>query len=171
MFPKACAPYIEGAPALFLGISSGAAFAMIGATLITLLAQYRIKKSAVTMFALTFLAYDFKFLWAPPVDNGSSSLPEPSPGQRRSRLSPQLFAYIFACESSPVPGLRIWRSRASRKSGKSVPIETKFPSIINASELSPHYSKTEIDRFWTQHVAYSPSDDQLCNFMTVPRPQ
>ena len=59
----------------------------------------------------------------------------------------------------------------ARKSGKSVPIETKFPPIINATERSPHYSMTEIDRFWTQHVAYSPSDDQLCNFMTVPRPQ
>jgi MFS transporter, PAT family, beta-lactamase induction signal transducer AmpG len=59
-------PYIESAPlaALFLGISSGAAFAMIGATLTTRRAQYGIKKSAVTMFALTFLAYNFKFLWA-----------------------------------------------------------------------------------------------------------
>src|SRR4029453_2784176 len=42
----------------------------------------------------------------------------------RSRLSPQLFADIFACESSPVPGLAYWRSRASRKSGESAPIET-----------------------------------------------
>jgi PAT family beta-lactamase induction signal transducer AmpG len=69
--PEGVRPYIEGAPlaALFLGISSGAAFAMIGATLTTRLAQYGIKKSAVTMFALTFLAYNFKFLWAPPVDN------------------------------------------------------------------------------------------------------
>jgi PAT family beta-lactamase induction signal transducer AmpG len=69
--PQGVRPYIESAPlaALFLGISSGAAFAMIGATLTTRLAQYGIKKSAVTMFALTFLAYNFKFLWAPPVDN------------------------------------------------------------------------------------------------------
>ena len=42
---------------------------MIGATLTTRLAQYGIQKSAVTMFALTFLAYNFKFLWAPLVDN------------------------------------------------------------------------------------------------------
>jgi PAT family beta-lactamase induction signal transducer AmpG len=69
--PEGVRPYIEGAPlaALFLGISSGAAFAMIGATLTTRLAQYGIQKSAVTMFALTFLAYNFKFLWAPLVDN------------------------------------------------------------------------------------------------------
>src|SRR5687767_5916695 len=64
-------PYFESAPlaALFLGISSGFAFAMIGATLTTRLAQYGVSKSAVTAFALTFLAYNFKFLWAPIVDN------------------------------------------------------------------------------------------------------
>jgi PAT family beta-lactamase induction signal transducer AmpG len=64
-------PYVEAAPlaALFLGISSGFAFAMIGATLTTRLAQHGISKSAVTAFALTFLAYNFKFLWAPVVDN------------------------------------------------------------------------------------------------------
>src|SRR6185295_4390936 len=65
------APYLERAPlaALFLGISSGFTFAMIGATLTTRLAQHGISKSAVTAFALTFLAYNFKFLWAPVVDN------------------------------------------------------------------------------------------------------
>jgi PAT family beta-lactamase induction signal transducer AmpG len=64
-------PYFEPAPlaALFLGISSGFGFAMIGATLTTRLAQHGITKSAVTAFALTFLAYNFKFLWAPIVDN------------------------------------------------------------------------------------------------------
>ncbi len=63
--------YFEPAPlaALFLGISSGFGFAMIGATLTTRLAQHGITKSAVTAFALTFLAYNFKFLWAPIVDH------------------------------------------------------------------------------------------------------
>jgi PAT family beta-lactamase induction signal transducer AmpG len=42
---------------------------MIGATLSTRLAQHGITRSAVTAFALTFLAYNFKFLWAPIVDN------------------------------------------------------------------------------------------------------
>ncbi len=42
---------------------------MIGATLTTRLAQHGITKSAVTAFALTFLAYNLKFLWAPLVDN------------------------------------------------------------------------------------------------------
>ena len=67
----ALAPYFEPAPlaALFLGISSGFTFAMIGATLTTRLAQHGVTKTAVTAFALTFLAYNFKFLWAPIVDN------------------------------------------------------------------------------------------------------
>ncbi len=68
--PEGIRPYFEPAPlaALFLGISSGFAFTMIGATLTTRLAQHGISKSAVTAFALTFLAYNFKFLWAPVVD-------------------------------------------------------------------------------------------------------
>jgi PAT family beta-lactamase induction signal transducer AmpG len=69
--PEGLRPYFESAPlaALFLGISSGFTFAMIGATLATRLAQHGITKSAVTAFALTFLAYNLKFLWAPIVDN------------------------------------------------------------------------------------------------------
>src|SRR5947208_16471170 len=69
--PEGIRPYFESAPlaALFLGVSSGFAFAMIGATLTTRLAQQGITKSAVTAFALTFLAYNFKFLWAPIVDH------------------------------------------------------------------------------------------------------
>jgi PAT family beta-lactamase induction signal transducer AmpG len=79
--------YLEPAPlaALFLGVSSGFTFSMIGATLTTRLAQHGISKSAVTAFALTFLAYNFKFLWAPVVDN----VPLPLIGrfgQRRSWL-------------------------------------------------------------------------------------
>lgn len=69
--PQGVRPYFEAAPlaALFLGISSGFAFSMIGATLTTRLAQHGVNKSAVTAFALSFLAYNFKFLWAPLVDN------------------------------------------------------------------------------------------------------
>jgi PAT family beta-lactamase induction signal transducer AmpG len=69
--PEGLRPYFESAPlaALFLGISSGFGFAMIGATLTTRLAQHGITKSAVTAFVLTVLAYNFKFLWAPIVDN------------------------------------------------------------------------------------------------------
>ena len=69
--PEGVRPYMEAGPlaALFLGISSGFAFAMIGATLTTRLAQHGVTKSAVTAFTLTILAYNFKFLWAPLLDN------------------------------------------------------------------------------------------------------
>ena len=68
--PAGIRPYSEPAPlaALFLGISSGFPFAMIAATLTTRLAQAGIEKSTVTAFALTFLAYNFKWLWAPVID-------------------------------------------------------------------------------------------------------
>ena len=80
-------PYMESGPlaAFFLGISSGFPFALIGATLTTRLAQDGISKSSVTAFALTFLAYNFKPLWAPMVDNTSLPLLAKY-GQRRSWL-------------------------------------------------------------------------------------
>ena len=63
-------PYIEKEPiaAFFLGVSSGFPYAMIGATLTTRLAQDGISKKSVTAFALAFLAYNLKFLWAWLVD-------------------------------------------------------------------------------------------------------
>ena len=84
---KGLRPYLEPAPlaALFLGISSGFAFAMIGATLSTRLAQHGFTRSAVTAFALTFLAYNFKFLWAPIIDHVRLPLLGRF-GQRRSWL-------------------------------------------------------------------------------------
>src|SRR5689334_23346696 len=58
--------YFEAAPlaALFLGISSGFPYAMIGATLTTRLKQDGIDKSTITAFALVFLMYNLKWLWA-----------------------------------------------------------------------------------------------------------
>src|SRR4249920_4047584 len=85
--PEGVRPYFESAPlaALFLGVSSGFTFAMLGATLTTRLAQHGITKSAVTAFTLTILAYNFKFLWAPMVDNVRLPLIGRF-GQRRSWL-------------------------------------------------------------------------------------
>lgn len=85
--PVGIRPYFEPAPlaALLLGISSGFGFAMIGATLTTRLAQHGVSRSTVTAFALTILAYNLKFLWAPVVDN--LRLPVIGKfGQRRSWL-------------------------------------------------------------------------------------
>jgi PAT family beta-lactamase induction signal transducer AmpG len=84
---KGLRPYLEPAPlaALALGISSGFAFAMIGATLTTRLAQHGFTRSAVTAFTLTFLAYNLKFLWAPIIDHVRLPLLGRF-GQRRSWL-------------------------------------------------------------------------------------
>jgi MFS transporter, PAT family, beta-lactamase induction signal transducer AmpG len=68
--PAAVQPYTEAEPiaALFLGISSGFPYAMIGATLTTRLKQGGVDKSEITAFSLVFLAYNLKFLWAWIVD-------------------------------------------------------------------------------------------------------
>lgn len=68
--PASVRPYTEKAPlaAFFVGVSSGFPFAMIGATLTTRLAQDGITKSTVTTFALAFLVYNLKWLWAWIVD-------------------------------------------------------------------------------------------------------
>ena len=105
-------PYLEAAPlaALFLGISSGFAFSMLGATLTTRLAQHGITKSAVTAFALTFLAYNFKFLWAPIVDNVRLPLIGRF-GQRRSWLwlVGVLVMAAVGCLGFADPGSSIYR--------------------------------------------------------------
>jgi PAT family beta-lactamase induction signal transducer AmpG len=62
--------YFEAAPlaALFLGISSGFPYAMIGATLTTRLKQDGIDRSTITAFSLAFLIYNLKPLWSWLVD-------------------------------------------------------------------------------------------------------
>src|SRR5512139_2996733 len=69
--PAGVRPYTEPAPlaAFFLGVSSGAPFALIAATLTTRLAQDGIDKRAITAFALAFLVYNLKWLWAWVVDS------------------------------------------------------------------------------------------------------
>ena len=68
--PAGVRPYTEAAPlaSLFLGISSGFPYAMIGATLTTRLKQDGIDKSTITAFTLAFLIYNLKPLWSWVVD-------------------------------------------------------------------------------------------------------
>lgn len=68
--PAGLRPYTEKAPlaAFFLGVSSGAPYALIAATLTTRLAQDGIEKRAITAFALAFLVYNLKWLWAWVID-------------------------------------------------------------------------------------------------------
>lgn len=70
LIPGPIRPYLEAEAlaALFVGISSGFPYAMIGATLTTRLAQDGIDKKTVTAFSLAFLVYNLKFLWAWIVD-------------------------------------------------------------------------------------------------------
>jgi PAT family beta-lactamase induction signal transducer AmpG len=86
-------PYLEKAPiaAFFVGVSSGFPYAMIGATLTTRLAQDGIEKSTVTTFALAFLVYNLKFLWAWVVDG----VHLPLLGRLGQRVSWLIFAGVL----------------------------------------------------------------------------
>jgi PAT family beta-lactamase induction signal transducer AmpG len=86
-------PYFEKAPiaAFFVGVSSGFPYAMIGATLTTRLAQDGITKSTVTTFALAFLVYNLKFLWAWIVDG----VHLPILGRLGQRVSWLIFSGLF----------------------------------------------------------------------------
>lgn len=86
-------PYFEKEAiiALLLGISSGFPYAMIGATLTTRLAQDGIDKKAVTAFALAFLVYNFKWLWAWVVDG----VRIPLLGRMGQRVSWLILSAIF----------------------------------------------------------------------------
>jgi PAT family beta-lactamase induction signal transducer AmpG len=91
--PVVVRPYLESAPiaSLFLGISSGAPYAMIAATLTTRLAQDGIEKQSVTAFALAFLVYNLKWLWSWVVD----SVKLPLIGRLGQRVSWLLLAGVL----------------------------------------------------------------------------
>ena len=101
--PASLRPYAESAPlaALFLGISSGFPYAMIGATLTTRLAQDGLSKKSVTAFSLAFLVYNFKFLWAPAVDR----LHLPLLGRYGQRVSWVIFSALMVAASVAWLGL------------------------------------------------------------------
>jgi PAT family beta-lactamase induction signal transducer AmpG len=90
VLPEGMRPYTEAAPlaAFFLGLSSGAPYAMIAATLTTRLAQDGIEKRSITAFSLTFLVYNLKWLWAWAVDEARL----PLLGRFGQRVSWLLFA-------------------------------------------------------------------------------
>lgn len=86
-------PYLarESLAAFFVGISSGFPYAMIGATLTTRLAQDGIDKRAITAFALAFLVYNLKPLWAWVVDG----VRLPLLGRFGQRVSWMLFSGVL----------------------------------------------------------------------------
>lgn len=86
-------PYLEkeSLASFFLGVSSGFPFAMIAATLTTRLSQSGIDKKTVTAFALAFLVYNLKPLWAWIVDG----VRLPILGALGQRVSWMLVAGVF----------------------------------------------------------------------------
>jgi len=92
--PAALRQYAEPAPlaALFLGISSGAPYALIAATLTTRLAQNGIDKRAVAAFSIALLVYNLKWTWAWIVDG----VRLPLLGRLGQRVSWLLFAGVLA---------------------------------------------------------------------------
>ncbi len=86
-------PYFarESLAAFFVGISSGFPYALIGATLTTRLAQDGIDKRAITAFALAFLVYNLKPLWAWVVDG----VRLPLIGRLGQRVSWMLFSGLL----------------------------------------------------------------------------
>jgi PAT family beta-lactamase induction signal transducer AmpG len=93
ILPAGVRPYTETAPiaALFLGISSGFPYAMIGATLTTRLKQDGIDKATITAFTLAFLIYNLKPLWSWIVDG----VRLPLLGRLGQRVSWMLLAGVF----------------------------------------------------------------------------
>ncbi len=93
VLPAGVRPYTEAAPiaALFLGISSGFPYAMIGATLTTRLKQDGIDKATITAFTLAFLVYNLKPLWSWVVDG----VRLPMLGRLGQRVSWMLLAGVF----------------------------------------------------------------------------
>ena len=93
VIPAGVRPYTEAAPiaALFLGISSGFPYAMIGATLTTRLKQDGIDKATITAFTLAFLIYNLKPLWSWVVDG----VRLPLLGRLGQRVSWMILAGVF----------------------------------------------------------------------------
>jgi PAT family beta-lactamase induction signal transducer AmpG len=109
LLPVGVRGYFERAPlaALFLGISSGFPYAMIGATLTTRLKQDGINRSTITAFALAFLIYNLKPLWSWVVDG----VRLPIIGRLGQRVSWMMFVGILVIAA--VAGLGIINPAAS----------------------------------------------------------
>jgi PAT family beta-lactamase induction signal transducer AmpG len=92
--PESIRQYTEAAPlaAFFVGVSSGAPFALIAATLTTRLAQDGIDKRSITAFSVALLVYNLKWAWAWVVDG----VRLPVIGKLGQRVSWLLFAGVLA---------------------------------------------------------------------------
>ena len=69
---------------LFLGFSSGLPILLVFSTLSVWLVKAGVSRSTITMFSWAALAYSFKFIWSPIVDN--LKIPVKNYGHRKSWL-------------------------------------------------------------------------------------
>ena len=76
-----------------LGFSSGLPILLVFSTLSVWLFKAGVNRSMVTMFSWAGLAYSFKFMWAPIVDN--LKLPVKKFGHRRSWLLLSQLLIVF----------------------------------------------------------------------------
>ena len=79
---------------LFLGFSSGLPILLVFSTLSVWLFKAGVNRSMVTMFSWAGLAYSFKFIWSPLVDN--VKLPFNKFGHRKSWLLLSQFLIIVS---------------------------------------------------------------------------
>src|SRR5216683_3101066 len=69
---------------LFMGFASGLPLALTGATLTFWLAEEKVSRAAIGLFALVSLSYAYKFLWSPIIDRIPIPLLTRLLGRRRS---------------------------------------------------------------------------------------
>lgn len=90
---------------LFMGFSSGLPLALVGATLGVRLAEEQVSLTTIGFFALTGIAYNIKFLWAPVMDRSPFPFLTRQFGRRRGwALATQaalIAAIIFLGNSDP----------------------------------------------------------------------
>ncbi len=91
----------------FFGFSSGLPILLVFSTLSVWLVKAGVSRSTITMFSWAALAYSFKFIWSPVIDN--LKLPFKGYGHRKSwLLLSQLmifFSLIFISFTDPAKAL------------------------------------------------------------------
>ena len=85
---------IKSVRMLFLGFSSGLPILLVFSTLSVWLVKAGISRSTITMFSWAALAYSFKFIWSPVIDN--LKVPIQNFGHRKSWLLISQLMVIFS---------------------------------------------------------------------------
>ena len=79
---------------LLLGFSSGLPILLVFSTLSVWLVKAGVSRSTITMFSWAALAYSFKFIWSPIIDN--LRIPVKNYGHRKSWLLVSQLMIVFS---------------------------------------------------------------------------